>query len=238
MTEHNLRTDKIILMGDSHSAATVTTFIRDKISEGETVVHVGDVGVGFGLESYALDNAKTWIGMLNDICVKKNIVLYLVRGNHDNPLCWTWPNRSNVIFVQTGDVGYFPNGKKTLFIGGGISVDRTIRRQGYNYWFDEITEKLEHVTKTDFVFTHDAPEEFNHPTRTLPNGWGWYVDRDVMLMEDSRKQRANVTKICHESGAKFIISGHFHNSFKETLGEVKYQCLNINELFSFDAQEY
>jgi DNA repair exonuclease SbcCD nuclease subunit len=224
-------------MGDTHSTDVTYELLNIRIPDGNDVVHLGDVGLGFGQLSYAIDNAKSWLDRLNKLCSKLNINLYLIRGNHDNPSVWNFPNiYSNVFLTQSGDVGIFPNGKKVLFVSGGVSVDRYSRKEGIDYWSDEITPILENVEKCDIMFAHDCPEHFNHPTNTLYKNYGWYCERDLTLQDDCLKQRLNMTDIAKKSEAKTLFGGHFHNSFREEKDGVYYRCLDINELFEFDAE--
>ena len=106
LVKHNtykFRSDNIILVGDTHST-TVARDIINLLPDGSDVLHIGDVGLGFGDESFALKDAETWLGMFNDLCVKLNINLYLTRGNHDRPEVWKFPNLSNVFLLQDGDL--------------------------------------------------------------------------------------------------------------------------------------
>ena len=239
LVKHNtykFRSDNIILVGDTHST-TVARDIINLLPDGSDVLHIGDVGLGFGDESFALKDAETWLGMFNDLCVKLNINLYLTRGNHDRPEVWKFPNLSNVFLLQDGDIGIFPNGKKALLVGGGVSVDRFKRTEGKTYWKNEITSTLDTVEKCDIVFSHDCPEHFNHATASLPDHYGWYVERDVTLLEDCVKQRSNMTDIVKRCGATIILYGHFHRSIREESGGVYAQCIDINERFFFDANK-
>lgn len=228
------RTNYVILMGDTHSES-ITRRMLTRIPEGSDVFHIGDVGLGFGKPEYALGNAKGWVNVFNDHCKEHDIRLYLNRGNHDNPAVWNNFSKENVVFVNTGDVGIFPNGKKVLCIGGGVSLDRCTRFEGIDYWSDEITPNLDIVEECDIVFSHDAPEHFNHATSTVHQGFGWYVERDPTLIADCYKQRNHITDLVARSKARFLISGHFHNTLIQEQDGVKYRSLSIEELYEIDA---
>jgi predicted phosphodiesterase len=235
---YNFRNDTVILLGDTHSTTTTYDILNIDIPNGSDVWHCGDGGLGFGGLEYALANAKSWLDRIDKLCQKLDIMFYHQIGNHDNPAVWQLPDKySNVILLQSGDVGVFPNGKKTLFIGGGVSVDRFGRKENFSYWKDEITPFLENVEKTDFVFSHDAPEHFNHSTESLPKSFGWYCERDVTLIDDCLKQRLNISDIVKRSGANVIFSGHFHNDKRQEKDGVYYRCLDINERFEFDSNK-
>lgn len=239
MKNYNFRFNQVIGIGDTHSMDVTWDILKHpKLPEGVDVVHIGDGGYGFGNPAWALDNTRAYLQNFNKTCIQKDINLYLLLGNHDNTALKTFPNLSNVFIVQTGDTGTFPNGNKTLFVNGGISLDRFTRKEGESYWRDEATEILEHVEKTDYMFSHDTPEEFNHSTAGIGGRFQWYVDRDPTLMEDCYAQRANMTRICKESGARFIMYGHFHNSVWEEVNGVVSRCLTINEVWEFNAEKY
>ncbi len=235
MNKYNFRDNGCALIGDTHSTTVTNQLLvsNKKFLKDYDVVHIGDGGWGFGSPAYALDNAKSWCDLINKTCKELNIVLYHIIGNHDNPDVWKFPNLSNLIFVQSGDVGVFPNGKQVLFIGGGVSIDRYTRKEGIDYWKNEVTPFLDTVEKCDVVFSHDCPEHFNHATKSLVNNFGWYIERDITLLTDCERQRYNISDICKRAEAKKIFGGHFHNNIQEEIDGVKYRCLNINELYEF-----
>jgi predicted phosphodiesterase len=236
MNTYNFRSNNIVLLGDTHDSYTTKEILQLRVSDGSDVVHLGDVGLGFGLMSYSVQNAKSWVQILNKACVELDINLYLTRGNHDAPWVWDFDNQSNVFFLKDGDVGVFPNGKRALLVGGGISVDRCNRKHNYDYWIDEPTNVIDNVEKCDIVFSHDCPEEFNHSTNTLDGRFKWAIDKDPSLIEDCMKQRSYMSDIVRRSEANTIFYGHFHNNIKQTIDGVFGQCVDINELFFFDAE--
>jgi predicted phosphodiesterase len=201
------------------------------------LIVLGDSGFGFGPIASAIQNTLMWIARYNKLCVEHNINLYIIRGNHDAtyPEIWnsTW---SNVFLIRDCDYCVFPNGKRALLVGGGISIDRCNRKHNYDYWIDEPTNVIDNVEKCDIVFSHDCPEEFNHSTNTLDERFKWAIDKDPTLIEDCLKQRSYMSDIVRRSEAKTIFYGHFHNNIKQTIDGVFGQCVNINELFFFDAE--
>ena len=222
-------------MGDTHSTDITYQLLTMRIPNGSDVVHIGDGGWGFGKPSYAMENARSWAQRIDKLCKQIDVRLFHIIGNHDNPAVWDFPSTENLIFVKSGDVAEFPNGKKALLIGGGISVDRFKRIRGESYWIMETTPYMTSVPKTDFVFSHDCPDHFNHPTATLPQAYGFYVQNDPTLMHEAKEQRDNMAHIWRESGAKRAVYGHFHNSKLETVDGVCAKCLDINELYEFNT---
>lgn len=236
MQKYNFRTNNLIIQGDTHSTNGIYETLNILIPNGSDYLQIGDGGWGFGDPSYALDNAKSWLDRINKLCVTLNINCYLLAGNHDNPEVWKLPNKySNVILVQSGDIGIFPNGKKVLFVGGGVSVDRVTRTEGKDYWKDEITPEFKITESCEYILSHDCPTDFNHSTETLHRPYGWYVDRDVHLIDDCRKQRSKLDEALKHSNAKEIYYGHYHNSTKQTIDGVTARCIDINELYELRA---
>ena len=62
----------------------------------------GDFGVGFGYNNPREEKKEhKKLSILNDFLNKRNIFLYVVRGNHDNPIFYDGNhNFSNIIFMQ------------------------------------------------------------------------------------------------------------------------------------------
>jgi hypothetical protein len=237
MKEYKFRSNKVILQGDTHCNDVIYNTIVERLPDNSDYIQIGDGGFGFGNPSYALCNAKSWLSRIDNVCKSLNINCYLIRGNHDNPEVWKLPPiYSNIILVNSGDVGVFPNGKRSLFVGGGVSVDRFTRTVNDTYWVDEITENLENVPECDIIFSHDCPEYFNHSTHSLYKHYNWYCDRDVTLIDDCVKQRNNMSNIAKLSKATTIFSGHFHNNMRQQIDGVYYRCLDINEQFEFDSE--
>jgi UDP-2,3-diacylglucosamine pyrophosphatase LpxH len=98
------------------------------------LVQVGDFGLGFGNKNQEELNLKT----LNKTLKSGNNILYVIRGNHDDPSYFQqWQNIGNIRLVpdySVLDLG----GYTVLLIGGAISIDRTNRTQGKNYWKEEV----------------------------------------------------------------------------------------------------
>ena len=75
--------NKIYFTGDIHGEFMPLVFVLTKrynLSDCSVIV-CGDIGMGFYKFNYYIDTFKT----MNKKLAKKNIQLYLIRGNHDNP---------------------------------------------------------------------------------------------------------------------------------------------------------
>jgi hypothetical protein len=243
------RSNEIYLLGDTHGTTTFWPVLEYDIPNGSNIVHLGDVGLGFGhigigsTQLNRVNGAREELMRLNDTATKNDLMVYLIRGNHDAPWVWTHPDLDlfhRIVRVQDGTIGVFPNGKKALMVGGGVSLDRITRAQDIDYWSDEPTPELTNLEKCDFLFTHDAPHQFNLDTKGLGSGpgqrFGWYVDRDPTLIPLCYEQRNRMYDIAYASGVKKIFGGHYHNSMIQRKDKIRYQALSENELLLFKAK--
>lgn len=231
------RSNQILFLGDTHGVSAIFDLLADlHIPAGSDVVHVGDVGLGFGESRTSLNDAEKDLKRLSEFAVAQDIRFFLNRGNHDNPDVWKFESIfSNIFLVNTGDISAFPNGKIALFVGGGISIDRH-KRDSSSYWPDEITEDLSNVPQVDFVFSHDCPPEYNLQTHSLKQSHAFCVENDSLLIEDCIKQRERMKNIIKKSGAHRIVYGHYHNSHFEAIDGLTARCVNICELYPFNSE--
>lgn len=104
----------------------------------------------------------------------------------------------NVYYMKRGSVLVLPDGRKVLFIGGGLSIDKQYRTPGFD-WFPEetITERdLINLPDDDIdiVISHTAPTEFNCIDRHLE--WMYDRSRDA-LSYVLRKYRPKLWYFAH-----------------------------------------
>lgn len=238
MQSYNFRFDKVTLVGDCHKYTNNINAIG-KAEENTDLIFLGDHGLGFGRDiNDAIIDAHLHLDNMNYLAERKNVNIYWLRGNHDCSYEQVWNHPlSNIFLIKEHAEGIFPNGKKALLVSGGISVDRYVRKENVDYWKDEGTISFEVNGKYDYFIAHDAPEEFNHPTSTLGDNFGWYIERDLTLVDDCLKQRQLISKLAKDSGAKKLFSGHFHNKKVEDIGIRKYTCVDCEEHFVVNSND-
>ena len=134
----------IVFVGDVHGEWRTLGYkaVEQYQLEHYVIVQLGDFGIGFNSEQYN----KTELKRLNTKLKKKNNHLVAIRGNHDdksyfnNEYSKSYPNIHLVsdytVIEILCDISEFDDGIKStcinvniLCIGGGLSVDRTERRQ-------------------------------------------------------------------------------------------------------------
>ena len=200
------------------------------------LVQVGDFGLGFGNKNEEELNLKT----LNKTLKTGNNLLYVIRGNHDDPSYFaTWEKIGNIRLVPDYSVLEL-GGYNVLLVGGAISIDRNSRIQGKDYWKEEefifdpdkLDVALNEIQRVDIVVTHTAPNEF-WPF-DLGNLVRAYARQDVNLISDLAKERE-----LHSILLKYITNkyapphwyyGHFHTTNNGEYSGIKYFALGEAEI--------
>lgn len=240
----------LIFLGDIHGNFNyVQWYVKQHKLENCTIYQVGDFGIGFTSEF----NDMNTLRLLDQFLKERNIQMYAIRGNHDNPKFFDGHLKNhfeNLHLLVDYDVIEI-DGKKILGVGGAVSIDRKPRikdqleydRMGKKvelYWHDEVfvldEEKLKTIEGIDIVVTHTAPD-FCYPINK--HGFNWLVDgfiqNDEKLKEDLLVERILVTKMSEilkeKNKVNHWIYGHFHNSFIENFGDTHYRLLDVNEMF-------
>jgi predicted phosphohydrolase len=229
----NLRSNDLIAVGDTHDINVFRDIISKAVPDDSDVLHVGDCGIGFSRKD------KMRLETLDKLCESKNIKAYIIRGNHDNPFYWSnecdW-KFTNIMLVKDYTLMVFPNTKEALCVGGGLSVDRMSRVDGVSYWSNEVTPySPQYCKKCDYIFMHDAPSCFNVGEDSLRQNFRYYCEHDARLINESRLQRGVIDKIVSLCQPSKILGGHYHNSISETVNDIQYRCLDINEVYTFYA---
>lgn len=250
------------VIGDIHGDFGL---IRDKIKyynlEGILLFQAGDFGVGFNYNNPREPRKeKKRLQDLNVFLKKRKIFLYVVSGNHDNPLFFDGNhNFTNLIFMQNYDV-VEAGEHKILGIGGATSVDRKPnhhfkdyrghdypgRRENINWWpgaekivYNE--EKLATIAGVDVVITHTAPD-FVYPPVLGTTVLKW-CDCDPELKDELIAERKLVTEIYKKLDEINFITwwcfAHFHQSNYQTYNITKFKLLDIGEFteIKFNKEE-
>ena len=144
MTILELKEQPTYIIGDIHGEVG---FFKTRIQNDEKIhdcnlIICGDIGLGF----YAESKHRGDYNVLSKFLFERNVMLYLLRGNHDDPSYFTKHiiDKENIITLE--DYTILKIGKThILCIGGGISIDRTQRIKRYEknlYWAKEFNPNL------------------------------------------------------------------------------------------------
>lgn len=204
---------------------------KGKSFNNSIIVVNGDCGIGFNKEQYYID----LFAKHNELFEKSNTVILFVRGNHDDK---SYFNDERLNFSHIKAISDYSVIKSlnhvTLCVGGGISVDRTWRKQQeaiinkYKgsekkkiYWEDEICifdeEKLNEIVasglKIDSVISHSSPSFAKPDIKDMLLKW-FRIDNQLKNdIEKEREALSNVFDFLIVNGydIKFWSHGHFHS---------------------------
>lgn len=168
----------IIVAGDIHGNFAFLNQVLNSHKKITMVLQCGDLGW------WPRAHGKIFASGLNDFIKfdnyslkNKDVKIFWCPGNHED---WEeliklesenkWEIMPNVFYMPKGSTMDLPDGRKVLFMGGGLSIDAKDRipRSGAFGWFWEetITQKdIEELPdeKIDIVISHTAPNEFVIP---------------------------------------------------------------------------
>ena len=210
----------IIAIGDVHGEfeEMQSKMVEIMESTGEPVnfVQVGDFGLGFEKPKKDHDRLTT----INHFLKEKDSHLWVIRGNHDNPGFWGWGlgyQFSNIHFVPDDSIVELDD-KLCYFAGGAVSVDRSRRTQGIDYWAGEICNEsnlLGFKERIDILFTHDVYHPVS-PFGTTSDTLKYWCERDENLMGDilnSQIVMKNLYDSIYKINSNFSwYHGHYHES--------------------------
>ncbi len=234
-------------IGDTHGIRPIFTIIDKHKLENQNLIHVGDLGLGFQDIRRDIRNLE----MLDQMLGETGNTLYVIRGNHDNPIFWDnlWlPRFDNLVLVKDYSIIRIED-KNILFSGGATSIDRTIRRdenpptwwkdEKFTYDHDYVNKILSKISTIDIVVTHSAPH-FAYPQNDYVTIVDHYCEIEkqhgVDLRKELREER-NLHSILHTHLMNFgfkpthWIYGHFHSTKKDKIIDTEFKLLNINELY-------
>jgi predicted phosphodiesterase len=197
----------IYIVGDIHGKWD-QLFLKIKASgiRNFTLIGVGDLGVGF-LDA---DKQARQFDYVNSFFGGKGIDFIGIRGNHDDPSYYDGSIDYSNFKLLPDYTSLTLNDKEFLFVGGAVSIDRKIRKEGVSYWADE-KFILDHskIKRCDVLVTHSAPTWSGPFDKSGISGW---CDRDETLWDECLQERKDHDVLIKLCGASRHYCGHFHTS--------------------------
>lgn len=193
---------------------------REIIREHKNTIQVGDMGVGF----YRWPHGEASQNPPYDAMVASNAMF--IRGNHDNPhTC-----KAHTQWIADGLVWSTEKGNSVMFIGGGLSIDKAFRVEGYSWWADEELSTQAMMTITDIYLTEKPDVMVTHECPAV------HVDRlhDSHHRLDNSKTTQWFQSLWAQHQPKLWIHGHHHISAENDINGTKFVCLAELEMREFD----
>jgi calcineurin-like phosphoesterase family protein len=178
------------------------------IADCERSIQVGDMGVGFRRPDGSFYANPPYDAMLRGDH-------RFIRGNHDNPnVC-----REHSQWIPDGTLS---NG--TIFIGGGLSVDRRMRTEGLDWWPDE---ELSIQALTLMVSRYDDVRPHTMVTHDCPESIADHVMARVhrTKFHDPSRTRQAFQSMLEMHRPRLWIFGHWHHSFDSVIDGTRFICL-------------
>ena len=230
------------ICGDIHGE--IKSLVHDavhrlKISCADILV-VGDFGAGFGRPNSLTVKYRKILPILE----AKDICLYTIRGNHDNPAFFDSKHDFERLHFLPDHQMVELCGKRIYPIGGAVSTDidlidpltrksrRTINdsliKHGSSkriWWEDEAPAKIiDGLPKSaDIIVSHEAPLSF------APKS-----ERNKHMRESTWQQviesRQYLDTVLKSMKVPLWFYGHYHSHYEGAIGNTKYQGLEINEM--------
>jgi predicted phosphodiesterase len=223
----------IILIGDIHGNFSELIHDIKRYKHGNSyLIQVGDFGIGFHSPNYY----KEILTKLNNILVSTDNHLFVIRGNHDSPEFFKTTNNpfnlSNITLLEDySELELL--GKKFLFVGGAISIDRVQRVEGRSWWADEnfVLRDEESFpyenSQYDIVVAHTRPGVAG-TFKGFGNIAGWF-DNDITLKDELIKESEDMDKLWELTKPCEFYYGHFHQSQVSEYQGTTFRCLDIDE---------
>lgn len=223
-------------LGDIHgNFGFVRWYVKAHDIRNTSIIQVGDFGIGFKptSEGYELE-------LLNKTLNEFDVNLYAIRGNHDNPAFFdgTFKEYDRIHLMPDYSTAVI-DGRKHLFVGGAISIDRKYRVKGISYWEDEVfvldEGKLNSATEIDVLVTHNSmsflpPLSFNK----LVLG---FAEEDRTLLSELLEERNMLTRMWDiltkekKNKIDLHVFGHFHYDEINYIEDTKHVLLAINRIY-------
>jgi hypothetical protein len=211
---------KIIVAGDWHGdrewALKVIREAKELPGYGPRIVlHLGDFGIWRGAAG------ERYLRELSRALDQADARLWFVDGNHEDfsmfPGFPLTPDGSGWV---TDQIFHLPrghrwtwHGRTWLAIGGGVSVDKSIRREGRDWWpEEEITDEQERDViaggHADVLVSHDCPAGVVHSFPPPPPFW------DLRDLAHSDAHRERLQRIVDAVQPSWCLHGHLHVSYQ------------------------
>lgn len=227
--------EDIYLIGDIHGRYDdLINFLSEKQLSDCYILCVGDFGIG---------SFFPWIGekffkKLNTRLKSKNIHFYTIRGNHDNPIYFDGSYQySNLKLLEDYHFEVI-NDNRFLFVGGAVSIDRSIRQKTdirfsrTTWWKDEkfIFDKSK-IKECDILVTHSI-SSWQFKQLQLNNDFFSLLSiYDPTLLDEIDEEQNKIGELIVSCGCKKSFHGHFHLSDCLEKHDVKSTILDVFELY-------
>ena len=202
---------KVLLVGDLHNQFNDLIVLINK-KHPDIVICCGDFGYWpRWTRSQKLSEIKP-----------QGAKIYWIDGNHEDH--WSLRDRvtdeleKDIIYMPRGSTMKLDDGRNILFMGGAFSIDKDMRREGWD-WFREETISDSDMRnlpdeKVDIFITHTCPSEL--------------VDTMIKYYPEKRGEPSNIalSELWNQYKPELWIFAHWHYYKEGTMMGTKWHALS------------
>lgn len=183
------------------------------------ILHLGDFGI------WPDDDGQRYLNAVNIALGEVNAELWFIDGNHEDFSQLALlasdalqdgrvPVRSNIYHLPRGHRWDW-HGRRWLACGGGVSLDKSLRRYGHDWWpQEEITSQQKAAIiatgRVDVMVCHDCPADVAHAFPPLPPEW----NPEDLARNDAHRMR--LQGIVDALRPAHLMHGHLHRAYQRT----------------------
>jgi hypothetical protein len=184
------------------------------------ILQLGDFGIWPG------DEGRRYLSAVSTALGQVGAELWFIDGNHEDfTLLGQMASSATVpdgrIRVRD-DIYHLPrghrwawHGREWLACGGGVSLDKAVRRPGLDWWpQEEITDEQEAAIigggTADVMICHDCPAAVPHAFRPPPPQWN---PADLARNDAHRRRLQRITEAVRP---RHLMHGHLHRAYHRT----------------------
>lgn len=199
---------KVGVIGDTHAQYPFLKYAYEALIRkgAEEIWQVGDFGYWPRLEE-----GEFFLTRIARMVEEQGVPIYFADGNHeDHELLDQMPRephaiKPNIFHVPRGVV-LERGGKRVMFVGGAVSVDRKWRVAGRTWFANEVLSPhdidfIKSQGEANIVVAHDAPTAVPYK---LLSGW---PPEDIRLAD---AHRALMTELAESIKPRLWLNGHYH----------------------------
>ena len=233
----------LVIIGDIHKK--MSSIIKETTKYENTLfISTGDCLLGNHSFDYDIEMLENQHYSL----LSKNNVLFIIRGNHDNPKYFKYDSTirthletycPNIILVPDYSIIKTQN-HNILCIGGARTIDRTFKIKNIDWWQNENVKTPEDKffiqnQNIDIIVSHSGPlfgqpyefsDQLKHYNSFIVNAYSLYdnkmkndVYKERLLLKGIYEKLNNMHHITH------FIYGHYHKSIE--MGYCKTRCISL-----------
>ena len=208
------------MTGDKHGEVDFRDLSHAKFPQGKEltkddyVIILGDFGVFWGPGS---ERQRDYLLKFYN---ERHFKLLVVHGNHDNvPAMNSYPEvpmfgstvkqLSDSVFYLLNSHVYLIDGHTYFVLGGGLSIDKLQRREGYSWWKEEIPEYMTIKSGFDLLATMDNKVDYVLTHAVFEDAYE-YVFKDIHQYKENDPMHKSLQVLYETIEYKKWFCGHYH----------------------------